>query len=154
MKKITALTAFILIFAMCLAACGKKPDAPTTAATTGAPAETQTTVPATGGDLVGNWKEDVFDSGFIFNADGTGTDTFWDLTFTYSIEGNEVLIIYDTDLYGASRYTYSVSGDTLSMTRIDEEETSTFNYQKSDMPETEAETAESEAGENETAEQN
>lgn len=142
MKKITALAAFILIFAMCLAACGKKPDAPaTTAATTGTPAETQTTVPATGGDLVGNWQEDVFDSGFIFNDDGTGTDTFWDLTFTYSIEGNEVLIIYDTDLYGASRYTYSVSGDILSMTRIDEEETSTFNYTKTAVPETEAETS-------------
>ena len=154
MKKITALTVFILIMVLCLASCGKKPDAPTTATTTGASAETETAAPATGGDLVGNWKEDVFDSGFTFNADGTGTDTFWDLTFTYSIEGNEVLIIYDTDLYGASRYTYSVSGDTLSMTRIDEEETSTFNYKKADMPETTAETAESETAEGETAEQN
>lgn len=129
MRKTAALTAFILILALCLASCGK-PDTPATTAGTDAPAETTTTAPAAVSELVGNWQEDIFDSGFIFNADGTGTDTFWDLTFTYSTDGNEVLIIYDTDLYGASSYTYSISGDTLSMTRIDEEETSTFTYKR------------------------
>lgn len=134
MKKTSALTAIMIILILCLASCGK-PDAQT--AETGTQAQTETAAPETAAPgtvsdsaLVGSWEEDVFDSGFIFNADGTGTDTFWDLTFTYSTTGNEVLIVYDTDLYGASNYTYSISGDTLSMTRIDEEETPTFTYQR------------------------
>ena len=134
MKKFIAIL-LAALFIAALAACGSKTEtaAPAAAAATEAPAETTTAAaPAVSGELVGSWQEDIFDSGFIFNADGTGTDTFWDLTFTYSIEGNEVLIIYDTDLYGASRYTFTVSGDSLSMTRIDEEETSTFTYKKTE----------------------
>ncbi len=117
MKKIIAVMACVLLSAVLLCSCGsEEPKEETTAANDAA--------------VVGTWTEEFFDSGFIFNADGTGTDTFWDLTFTYTaVEGN-LMLIYDTELYGASNYTYSVSGNQLTMTRIDTEETDTITYTK------------------------
>ena len=147
MRKNLAIIICICLCTVCLGACGKSNEsAIETAAAGGAgtstesisaeSAETTAASAAASSDidisLIGDWQESIFDSGFIFNEDGTGTDTFWDLTFTYSCENGEVLIVYDSDSYGASKYTYSVSGDTLSMTRIDEEETSTFTYTKAD----------------------
>ena len=136
MKKYIALIICVCISCLCLTACSGKETASSTsgAADAGTQQQTTTSAAVSGNDtaLVGNWQESIFDTGFIFNADGTGTDTFWDLTFTYETDNGEVLIIYDTDEYGASKYTYTVSGTTLSMTRIDEEETSTFTYTKVD----------------------
>lgn len=81
--------------------------------------------------IVGIWSESIFDSGYIFESDGTGEDTFWELTFTYTADGSTIVIIYDSDSYGTVSYEYSVNGDTLSMKRISEdEETSTFEYKK------------------------
>ena len=135
MRKFSAVIAFIFIMILCLCSCGKSSSSESQS--TAQPAtDSQTTAAASenGIDtaLIGNWQEDVFDSGFIFNEDGTGTDTFWDLTFTYSTEGGEVLIVYDTDMYGASSYKYEISGDTLTMTRLDDEENSSFTYTKAD----------------------
>lgn len=140
MKKTFLSIALIIILILSFCACGKSDSAKdTTSEQKETPASD--TPSAIDSALIGNWQESIFDSGFIFNADGTGTDTFWDLTFTYSCDNGEILIVYDTDLYGASKYNYAVTGDSLSMTRIDEEEASSFTYIRSTAPQTEAATS-------------
>lgn len=96
-------------------------------------AETETTEVLSDTSVVGTWSEDIFDSGYIFESDGTGEDTFWELTFTYTAVDGILTITYDSDTYGSASYTYSVEGDVLTMTRISEdEETSAFEYTKAD----------------------
>ena len=80
--------------------------------------------------VIGTWQEYYFDSGYVFNADGTGTDTFWDLTFTYTAYDGKITLIYDDELWGASQYDYVISGNVLSMTRIDTDGAETFEYTK------------------------
>ena len=81
--------------------------------------EEETTPPVQDNDgaVVGTWGEDAFDSGYTFNSDGTGRDTFWDLSFTYSAHDGTMTITYDDDTYGVDRYSYSVDESSLSMTR-------------------------------------
>ncbi len=68
-------------------------------------------------ELVGTWHEDMYDSGYIFNADGTGTDTFWDLEFTYTILGTGKLhIVYKEETCGETDYVYAIENKTLKMT--------------------------------------
>ena len=70
--------------------------------------------------LFGKWKESYFDSSFVFNSDGTGEDTFWELPFTYSTDGKGTLTItFDDTMWGSVIYTYSVDGDTLTMQQED-----------------------------------
>ena len=115
MKKIALLFACIILAVSMLAGCGaKEPE----------PEKTNDTA------IVGNWKEDYFESGFVFNADGTGTDTFWDLTFTYTAYDGELTLIYDDELYGASQYDYTISGSKLSLTRKDTDGAEQFEYEK------------------------
>mgnify|MGYP000426281732 CR=1 FL=1 len=114
MKKISLYSAILLASLLVLGGCSKK--------------EEPTTAPDS--SVYGTWTESFFESGYTFNADGTGTDTFWDLTFTYTAGGGEMAITYDSELYGIATYTYTVSGDTLTMTRTGDEENSTFSYTK------------------------
>jgi len=67
--------------------------------------------------VVGTWGEDAFDSGYTFNSDGTGRDTFWDLSFTYTANAGTMTITYDDNTYGVDKYSYSVDESSLSMTR-------------------------------------
>ena len=93
--------------------------------------EEETTQSGNDSSIVGIWSESIFDSGYIFESDGTGEDTFWELTFTYTADGGKLVIIYDSDTYGTVSYEYSVNGDILFMKRIaEDEETSTFEYER------------------------
>lgn len=68
-------------------------------------------------DLVGTWHEDLYDSGYDFNADGTGTDTFWDLDFTYTIpEAGKIHVVFDEDMWGETDYTYTIENGLLKLT--------------------------------------
>ena len=87
--------------------------------------------------VYGTWSEDFFDSGYIFSEDGTGYDTFWNLSFTYTADGSEMRLAYDDEIWGVSVYRYTVSGDTLTMVRItdgDEEPEEFTYYRKSSTP--------------------
>lgn len=127
MKKITALILALCLACMALTACGSDDTVQSDAA------------------VVGTWAEDFFDSGYIFNEDLTGTDTFWDMTFTYIASDGIITITYDEEVWGKADYTYSISGDSLTMQRIsDDEETQAYTYTKV--------TDEGETGESDTAE--
>ena len=73
-------------------------------------------------DLIGTWVWGDYDTGYIFETDMTGTDTFFDLGFTYTAEDGTLTITYDAELYGSVSYTYEISGDTLTMTRVSSDE--------------------------------
>ncbi|MCF0142978.1 MAG: hypothetical protein HUJ75_06335 [Parasporobacterium sp.] len=115
--------------------------------------------------VVGTWTENNFDSGFIFNADGTGLDTFWNLSFTYKAADGSMELAYDEEMWGSNHYSYTVEGDSLTMTRDDDPE-STFTYNKSGSSapaaapteaaptETQAETPAEEGGEEAAGEEN
>ena len=81
--------------------------------------EEETTVDVQANDpaVLGTWSEDYFDSGYTFNEDGTGRDTFWDLPFTYTALDGVITITYDDDTYGIDRYSYSVTDTSITMTR-------------------------------------
>lgn len=129
-KKFLTIFACVLSAVLLLCACGAKEPEPD-----------KTNDPA----IVGTWKENYFDSGYIFKADATGTDTFWDLTFTYTAYDGELTLIYDDELWGASQYDYTVTGNKLSMTRKDTEETEQFEYEKVNESATTAPAAETES---------
>lgn len=83
--------------------------------------EEETTIAADQNDtaVVGTWSEPDFDSGYVFNSDLTGRDTYWDgLTFTYTAYNGVITITYDDEKYAVDRYSYTIDGDALSMTRI------------------------------------
>ena len=130
MKKFAAIFA-CLILAGVLCACGAKEH------------EKKDNDPA----VVGDWAESYYDSGYTFKADGTGTDTFWDLTFTYTAADGELTIIYDDELWGASIYEYSVTGSKLSMTRKNAEDAEEFIYEKVSSSKTPSASSETESGE-------
>ena len=113
MKKITILFACFILAAALLCACASEEAEPKVNDT----------------EIVGTWEEDFFDSGYIFNSDGTGTDTFWNLTFTYTAYDGELTLIYDDEMWGASTYTYTISGKELTMHRTDED-ADDFVYEK------------------------
>ena len=79
--------------------------------------------------VFGTWSEDYFDSGFTFLRDMTGKDTFWDLSFTYTAYDGIITITYDDETYAQAKYTYSVSGDTITMTRQSDDGV-TVTYEK------------------------
>ena len=62
MKKVFAIILSMLVLGLALTACGKKEEAPV---------ETLANDTA----IVGTWMEDYWDSGYTFNADGTGKET-------------------------------------------------------------------------------
>lgn len=116
MKKITAILLSLCLVVAVFTACGQEEEI----------IENDTAV-------VGTWSEEYFDSGYIFNEDLTGTDTFWDLTFTYTAYDGTITITYDDEIWGSVAYTYTVTGDTLTMTREsteEGEEPTSYSYTK------------------------
>ena len=108
-KRLSAITAVIILClsALLLTGCGEPKQEE----------ETTPSVQENDAAVVGTWSEDAFDSGYTFNSDGTGRDTFWDLSFTYTAHDGVITITYDDDTYGIDKYTYSVDETSLSMTR-------------------------------------
>lgn len=102
-------------------------------------------------EVIGTWSEDFFDSGYIFNEDLTGTDTFWDLTFTYTAQEGIITITYDDEIWGSVSYEYVVNGEYLTMTRVSEvesgEDVSSYTYTKVTEEETEEDAASDESDE-------
>ena len=99
----------------------------------GKKAEEETTVPAAENDtaVVGTWSEPDFESGFVFNSDLTGKDTYWNLSFTYTAYNGVITITYDDETYAADRYSYTVDESGLSMARItDTGDARAFTYTK------------------------
>lgn len=120
MKKIFLLIMMILLFGVAAAGCGNSAKEETTEEeTTTAPDES----------LYGTWSESYFDSGYEFNSDGTGSDTFWDLPFTYTTEDGKLTLTFDDEMWGVAEYSYSVSGDTLSMQQKGSEDTYDYTRQ-------------------------
>ena len=102
-------------------------------------------------EVIGTWSEDFFDSGYIFNEDLTGTDTFWDLTFTYTAQEGIITITYDDEIWGSVSYEYMVNGEYLTMTRVSEvesgEDVSSYTYTKVTEEETDENDSSDESGE-------
>lgn len=101
--------------------------------------------------LVGTWNQITDDgspslpemgipSAYVFNADGTGLDTFWNMSFTYQTDGEKIHIAYDDSLGEDWDYAYTISGNTLTLTRVDDDAI-TMLYEK-EVPEEESETVE------------
>lgn len=119
MKKITAIILCLIICIAFAAGCGSKQQETTAEETATAPDES----------LYGTWKEDYFDSGYVFNSDGTGEDTFWELPFTYTTEeGGTLLITFTDEMWGSTTYSYEVNGDTLTMQQ--EDSSDSYEYQR------------------------
>ena len=78
-------------------------------------------------------------SGYVFYQDGTGLDTFWDMPFHYTIGSEKLHIAYDDSLGEDWDYEYSIEGDVLTLTRVDDDAL-TMLYQRE--PEEEPETVE------------
>ena len=106
MRKLAAVIVSLVLCAALLAGCGdsKKEEETTPAAESDAA-------------VLGTWSEDYFDSGYTFNEDGTGRDTFWDLPFTYTAYDGVITITYDDETYGVDKYTYTVLDSSITMTR-------------------------------------
>lgn len=120
MKKITAVLLSVFLCAFVLAGCGSQPKE-----------EETTTQIENDAAVLGTWSEDYFDSGYTFNSDGTGMDTFWQLSFTYTALDGVITITYDDTTYGTDKYNYSVdeTGSSITMTRQGEDSKS-FTYKK------------------------
>lgn len=127
MKRIFAIVLSILVIGLCLAGCGKKEEAP---------AETL----ANDAAICGTWMEDYWDSGYTFNADGTGKDIFWSQDFTYTALDGTLTISYVEGLWAEKEFTYTVEGNVLTLTEIVEvgedgapvAEPGTWDYTKSE----------------------
>ena len=142
LKKFIAALLVALLCIACLAGCKKEEPKPT----------------YNDNAIWGTWSEDFFDSGYIFNDDGTGFDTFWNLSFTYTADGERLCLIYDDELWGESDYSYTISGNTLTMIReVEEGETADeFVYTRQggsqDIPDETSPEGEGEGGEEEPQE--
>ena len=115
MKKWIAIIVCLVMCAVFMSGCGTQKEEETTPAQENDPA------------VVGTWSEDYFDSGYTFNEDGTGRDTFWDLPFTYTAYDGVITIKYEDETYGLDKYTYSVTDNSITMTRQAEDGKS-FTY--------------------------
>lgn len=79
-------------------------------------------------ELIGTWGEDQYNSGYVFNEDGSGTDTFWDLSFTYTIPtAGTIHVVYDDDMWGETDYTYSIENGVLKLTLSSDGSTIAYN---------------------------
>ncbi|MBR3308592.1 MAG: hypothetical protein IKG00_01635 [Lachnospiraceae bacterium] len=127
MKKVFAIILSMLVLGLALTACGKKEEAPV---------ETLANDTA----IVGTWMEDYWDSGYTFNADGTGKDIFWSQDFTYTALDGNLTISYVEGLWAEKDFTYTVAGNVLTLTEVTEpsadgqpaEEPGTWDYTKTE----------------------
>lgn len=136
MKKFLALMLSLCIFTALLTGCGNSEET------------------AADENLLGTWVYGEYDTGWIFNSDSTGTDTFFDLAFTYTVSDGTLTITYDEEVWGSVSYTYEITGDSLVMTRISDdsgEEPDSYTYVRegtqADSGENEDESVSDESGE-------
>lgn len=94
-----------LCLLLCLTACGEE---------------------AAGSELVGTWYDTSGDA-FIFNEDGTGFDSTGD-SFNWSVDGNSLTLTGLDNGNSALVFTYTIEGDTLTMSGDGEREVLTRNY--------------------------
>lgn len=121
MKKLVTAAICITMSAILLAGCsggrGKKTDADDEAAKA---------------RLVGEWEQISEDgspslpemgipSGYIFEQDNTGLDTFWDLSFRYTVSGDTIHIAYDDSIADETDYEYTIKDGVLTMTRTNDD---------------------------------
>ncbi len=118
MKKTIVLILTLCILALTLAGCGEQKVV-----------EEETTI-ANDTAVQGTWNEDYFDSGYTFNADGTGMDIFWQLPFTYTAYDGVITITFDDETYGKETFGYTVDETTLTMTQKNDSSKS-FTYTRS-----------------------
>ena len=114
MKKVLISILCILLCTTCLLACGKKE-------------KEEETIPNDEA-IVGTWTESIWDSGYTFREDGTGSDIFWDQEFTYTAIEGELVIRYTEGVYQDKKFTYSIEENTLTLSRNNEGETESFIY--------------------------
>lgn len=118
MKKILLLIAALSVSAFLLAGCGEQQ-----------PVQEEETTVENDAAVQGTWKEDYFDSGYTFNADGTGMDTFWELPFTYTAYNGVITITYDDESYAKDSFGYTVDGTSITLTRTSDSSKS-YTYNK------------------------
>lgn len=131
MRRTAIALTLLLLLACCLVAVGCETlgttgtttisTAPAEVSTTVVPstvAEVPATVPdATGGSLLGKWLNAVTGETLEFRADGTVLGTYADktgMTVTYATAGDQLMVSAGGTLLVTD--TYSVSGDTLTLT--------------------------------------
>lgn len=117
MKKYLSILLCVILCAACLLACGKKE-------------KEEETIPNDEA-IYGTWTETIWDSGYTFREDGSGLDIFWDQPFLYTAIEGDLVITYTDGTYQDKKFTYSVDGDTLTLTRNTEGETESFTYTRS-----------------------
>ena len=100
------LLAGIVLCAFCLAGCTKKEE------------EQPETEQMIDPEIIGTWMEDYWDSGYSFAEDGTGRDIFWNQPFHFEAENGTLEITYDEGTWAEKRFTYSVSGDEITLTEV------------------------------------
>ena len=107
MKKLISLLLIAFVLVGILTACGDKEDSSEKAAET--VAETVS--------IIGTWKYELLDAAYTFNADGTGSYSFYgtDLPFTYTDDGSKVVIHYDNS-DGDNVLSYTIEGNVLHIT--------------------------------------
>lgn len=119
MKKTIAAILCVLLISVLAAGCGAKPR--------GSGGEE---AKALRSELAGNWSQITEDgtpslpemgipSGYVFYQDGTGLDTFWNMSFHYTVEDDNLHIAYDDSLGEEWDYRYEIKGDKLTLTRLD-----------------------------------
>ncbi|MCQ2530869.1 MAG: DUF5640 domain-containing protein [Lachnospiraceae bacterium] len=127
MKKILAIILVCMLSIACLCGCGdKKPE--------GGSSEPKETKKEAGIDsaLIGTWneygipEEQQLGDYWTFNKDGSGRWGLMDVEFTFTA-GDGNLVIDCDEGWGEYKYTYSISGDILTLT---EEGSSAYEYQK------------------------
>ncbi len=128
MKKLIAITLVCMLSLACLCGCG---DKKTEGSGTVEPVESEQKV-SLDSALVGTWneygipEEQQLGDYWTFNSDGSGKWGLMDVEFTYT-SGNGNLVIDCDEGWGEYKYTYSISGDILTLT---EEGSSANQYQK------------------------
>lgn len=119
MKKALILILCLILSASFITACGQKEEA-------------QEPVPIDE-TIVGRWVEDYWDSGYVFNAEGTGEDIFWGQTFHFTTQDGRLTIKYDEGTWADKVFSYSVNGNILSLTgEEDGSEAGTWEYHKAE----------------------
>ena len=109
MKKLISLLLVLLLCCFALTACGdSKGDAKDNASDKPATEATE----EKDNPLVGTWKYEVssLNYTYVFKADGTGT--YFGESFTYTVDGNKLSILYDGNT-APFETEFSIDGDKL-----------------------------------------
>ena len=128
MKTIGKIIAVLTVLAMILsfAACGKssddkKEEEPSSSSANSENSSAEETAPAVASAIVGTWESiEAPGTSYTFNADGTGELKSDDLTIklTYADEDAKLTINYIVSS-DPQVWTYTIEGDTLTMTEQD-----------------------------------